>query len=191
MVQITLSSHTDTMVWNLTSSGNYSILSYYEEYRVTGLKVNWDHLVWSAHIPPKFSFFMWLLCHNSMKTKQFLQRRGMQIDMSCCFCNFGVESSDHLFFSCGYSNQVWRSILTKYGFTRLPCSWTQELIWLRRNGSSRNRRSKLLRLCAACSVYVIWHERNNRLFSQTSRSAEDLVMSISYLVDKIRFKLSL
>lgn len=156
------------MTWNLSPSDNYSILSYYEKFRLTGPKISSDHLVWSSHIPPKFSFFMWLLCQDSMKTKQLLQRRGMQIDMSCCFCNFGTESSDNLLFSCGYTKQVWSSILAKYVIMRSP--WPQQLNWLRSSG--RNRRSKLLNMWAACYDYVIWYERNHRIFAQTSQGVD-------------------
>lgn len=176
------------MTWNLSPSDNYSILSYYEKFRLTGPKISSDHLVWSSHIPPKFSFFMWLLCHKSIKTKQLFHRIGMQIDMSCCLCNAATESSDHLFFNCTFTKQVWSSVLAKYGIRRSPCSWSQEFIWLKSNGSGRNKKSKLLSLCVSCTVYSVWYERNHRLFDQSSKFVESVTNSIICLVDKIRIK---
>lgn len=114
IMQLVPSMQEDVVIWKLSSSGNYSILSYYEPFRKSGSKVNWDHLVWSAQTLPKFSFIMWLLFHNSLKAKCLLQQRGMQIDLNCCFCNSHPETSDHQFFEC--TRQVWISILNRFGY---------------------------------------------------------------------------
>lgn len=46
----------------------------------------------------------------------------------------------------------------------VPQAWSIELDWLKRAGTCRGWRSKLLRLCVAETLYVVWCHRNEVLF---------------------------
>jgi hypothetical protein len=54
------------------------------------------HCVWKLKVPPKIQFFLWLLFHNKLLTRDNLVKRQSVDDLTCVFCN-KVESCQ-LFF---------------------------------------------------------------------------------------------
>ncbi|OMO64639.1 reverse transcriptase [Corchorus capsularis] len=104
----------DTLIWDASSSGNFSVKSaYYVARQILGHDVNIDdesrklwRRVWGSSIPPKIHYFIWRLIWNLLPIKTNLQQRGMDIDDLCVVCGLSVESLGHVFFECCYSRQV-------------------------------------------------------------------------------------
>ena len=84
----------------------YSINSSWNIIRSPSPQVSWFNLVWGLHIP-KCSFILWLALHNKLATKLRLFNWGMVNDVNCTFCNPNVESIDHLYFVCPFTNGIW------------------------------------------------------------------------------------
>ena len=56
---------------------------------------------------------VWMAIWNRLYTKEKLSKFGAVSDDSCVFCNFDIESHDHLFFACPFSARIWRAIKNK------------------------------------------------------------------------------
>lgn len=48
----------------------------------------------------------WLLCHGRVNTLDRLARFGIVTTVSCCFCVGNMESCQHLFLACPYSQFI-------------------------------------------------------------------------------------
>lgn len=177
--KVRLDNGQDIVKWKNSQDGWFSVAHYYSETRLTAPKVNWYRLVWSGKIPARHKFIVWLLVRQRLKTKDLLVRRGMSIDTTCTLCNDEVESCQHLFFKCEYSAVVWKTVLARIDIRRSPLQWDGEFEWLRTTCKGRNVRSRLVRQLFAATVYMIWGERNNRVFGGEPANHPSIVANIN------------
>jgi hypothetical protein len=70
--------------------------------------------VWKIKVPPKIHFFLWLLFHNKLLTRDNLVKRQNVDDLTCVFCN-EEESCQHLFFDCVVASKIWKDIVMALG----------------------------------------------------------------------------
>jgi hypothetical protein len=96
---INLSSIQHSLIWKWEANGLYSVKSMYVVVNFGGIKPVDIHCVCKIKVPQKFTFFLWLLFHNKLLTKDNLVKRQSVDDLTCVFCN-EVESCQHLFFDC-------------------------------------------------------------------------------------------
>lgn len=79
-------------------------------------------------------------------------------------CSNGVESHDHLFFTCPMAEIVWQEVLALNNRTRPLVEVRNEIIW----GLLVKKRYSLVdtiyKLSLASTVYCLWRERNSRIF---------------------------
>ncbi|KAK8631690.1 hypothetical protein V6N13_028472 [Hibiscus sabdariffa] len=76
---------------------------------VEDLAFNFNN-IWSLFVPPKVRSFLWMLYLKRIPTIDFLLKRGISIEESkrgCPWCGIGVESADHVLFSCGFMCFFW------------------------------------------------------------------------------------
>lgn len=106
---------TDLIKWNLEASGNYSASSAYKAQFQGCCSSNFRELIWQAWGPVKLKFFSWLLHLNRLWCNDRLQRRGWENPYFCQLCLRSLESSEHLFWQCPFSTQVWCSLASWTG----------------------------------------------------------------------------
>lgn len=179
IVGMSLNTQEDRYILRLNAFGAYSIASYYENIRRRNPKVSWFRLVWNGKVPMKFRFIAWLLMHQRLKTRALLARRGLDIDTSCMFCTCPTKNCSHLFFACNYTKEVWKTVLGEFGISRDPTSWEMELRWLKQAYKGRSTKAKIIR---SCTVYMLWWERNKRVFHLGSNVNQVVAASIVSLV---------
>ncbi|CAJ2641163.1 unnamed protein product, partial [Trifolium pratense] len=141
-----------------------------------------DNLIWHPQVPLKVSILAWRLLRDRLPTRVNLVTRRV-LSPTAYTCVFGcgeAESAHHLFISCGFVGSLWD----------LVRSWIDiplvEFVSLRDHfiqftssaGGSRARRSFLQLIWLVC-VWVVWTERNHRLF----RGSADMP---HVLLDKIK-----
>ncbi|KAF8093003.1 hypothetical protein N665_0393s0006 [Sinapis alba] len=73
-------------------------------------KVLWSAGIWFNFNTPKYSFIAWLATLDRLTTGERTQRWITQHSNSCVFCNDPLESRDHLFFTCKFSEEVWKGL---------------------------------------------------------------------------------
>ncbi|CAH2038502.1 unnamed protein product [Thlaspi arvense] len=122
---------------------------------------------------PRWSFTIWLVMISRLSTKDRLRRWGMNVPAECVLYSTGIETNDHLFFECPFSSEVWSHFST--GFPN-PSQNLQDIIsWI---GSlqlpANSPRGTLIRLFFQAIIYLLWKERNARIFATSSSSASSL-----------------
>ncbi|GKD50390.1 hypothetical protein Tco_1279366 [Tanacetum coccineum] len=100
-------------------------------------------------------------------------------DLKCALCKKCPDTHNHLFFSCEYSNSVWKKLLSMLNVS-LWDNIVAEMISLPRN---KNIWSITRRLVCSAAVYYIWQERNNRLFKREERSVETFLKIVIQAVE--------
>ncbi|KAJ4816988.1 RNA-directed DNA polymerase (reverse transcriptase)-related family protein [Rhynchospora pubera] len=154
----------DSIVWNWEKSNLFSVKSFYRFLSSRGVTLELNKTVWPLKIPLKIKCFVWMLVHYKLLTKDRLVHRGRSdIDTSCVFCD-ATESIDHLFSHCSFIRIFWVlfSRYNKWGFhTNSLSIWD---IWTDIIALPTNNRVLMQILFAAFS-WVIWKERNSRIFT--------------------------
>ncbi|GJT97325.1 RNA-directed DNA polymerase, eukaryota [Tanacetum coccineum] len=101
VAHILLSQIDDRWVWNLESSGDFSVKSARSFIDDSLLPKADSPTRWVKVVPIKINIFGWRVCLDKLPTRLYLSLRGVDIpSILCPLCSIAVESSSHLLFSC-------------------------------------------------------------------------------------------
>ncbi|GAU10151.1 hypothetical protein TSUD_423160, partial [Trifolium subterraneum] len=136
----------------------------------------------APQVPLKVSILAWRLLRDRLPTKSNLITRGV-LPVAAHFCVSGcgeAESAHHLFLSCSTFGSLWPLVGSWVGSSlvttqTLPDHFVQ---FTSSAGGSRSHRS-FMQLLWLVSVWVVWTERNHRLFRGSANS-------LSHMLDKIK-----
>lgn len=129
--------------------------------RSSSLSVNWHESVWFSNATPKFAFMTWLAMHNRLTTGDIMLTWNINLDASCTLCRQHLETKNHLFFECSYSQDVWTNLLRELLLSRFSYKW-QDIMALLADRSQTTLKLFLLRYSFQVIIYFLWRERNNR-----------------------------
>ncbi|CAJ2636137.1 unnamed protein product [Trifolium pratense] len=175
---------TDRWQWQSDPDTGYTVRGAYE--LLTTLdSVTMDdaeHLIWHSQVPLKVSIFAWRLLRDRLPTKSNLISRGI-LSSAAHLCVSGcgeAESVYHLFISCSCFGSLWALVCTWIGIPSTSSNTIRDhfVQFTYLAGGSRARRS-FLQLIWLASVWVIWIERNHRLFTGSTST-------LTQLLDKIK-----
>ncbi|KAK2403415.1 hypothetical protein QL285_052853 [Trifolium repens] len=137
-----------------------------------------DDLLWHKHVPLKVSIFVWRLLRDRLLTKTNLVTRGvLSPDLDTCVTGCGgAESAQHLFLTCGTFGSLWPLVRAWIGFSSADArSLSDHFVQFTHSaGGLSARRSFLQLVCLAC-VWVVWNERNLRVFHNSENSVHQLL----------------
>jgi hypothetical protein len=101
----------DDITWKLTGNGQYSSKSAYAMQFFGSTYSTLHKTIWKVWAPPKVKFFAWLANQNRIWTADRLEKRGWPNCGLCPLCKQCVETVEHLFVHCYFTNRIWRSIM--------------------------------------------------------------------------------
>nr|ABN08733.1 hypothetical protein MtrDRAFT_AC158497g41v2 [Medicago truncatula] len=155
--------------WTLDTVHGYSVR---EAYRFVASHCdhsdrNIVHNVWHRHIPTKVSLFVWRLLCNRLPTRGNLLRRNI-VQPNNSLCVIGcevVETAGHLFLSCENYCIVWSLISAWLGLSLVHQNDLQQHYhqFCYMAGFPRSTHAYFTGIWYA-SVWVIWKDRNKRIF---------------------------
>lgn len=160
----------DSWLWTLETSQVYSVRSAYRILTNTSSLVNPVPIAdpWHKDVPLKVVLFAWRLFRDRLPTKENLHHRGvLDRDSRLCVagCDF-VESSRHLFLHCNTFGSVWYLIYRWLGISGIvPSQVSAHFTQFSGSGGIGNKRRSITQVIWFATVWEIWKERNNRLFS--------------------------
>ena len=131
----------------------------------------------------KVSIVAWRLLKDRLPTKLNLQRRGiLQAADTLCVSGCGNdESSTHLFLHCTVFDSFWQHIRSWIGVYGADTQNISDHFhqFIHYTGHSKARRSFLQLLWLHC-VWLVWNERNNRLFNNIKTPIDQLIEKAKY-----------
>ncbi|GAY52543.1 hypothetical protein CUMW_142650, partial [Citrus unshiu] len=155
----------DRMYWGASNTGNFTVQSAYQvltNFCPTEDCQDWQH-VWKWKGPQSVRIFLWLLCHDRLKTGCELARRHLDVEAVCGRCHANVENSLHAIRDCDYSRGVWRKLvpaLRQHNFFSYPLRQ-----WIMTNLRRRvcDMGSLFWPIMFGIAAWRIWHWRNQKL----------------------------
>jgi hypothetical protein len=162
LMTVNLGTDQDRFVWNLTTSGIYTVKSLYSDFMNDHTPFLRKYL-WKIKIPLKIKIFMWFLSNKVILTKDNLAKRKWKGCTKCCFCG-EQETVEHLFLSCPFAKIIWRIIHFTYSLPP-PTNITNMFSnWL--NGVDKTYKSRI-RVGVSALCWSIWRCRNNVVFNNS------------------------
>ena len=167
-------------VLGYTVKGAYHLLTSVEESLAKSL---FDD-VWHKHIPLKVSLFAWRLLHNRLPAHDNLVRcRVLHYDANQCVGGCGLqETATHLFLNCDTFCNMWVAIshwLNIYFFA--PEVLRAHLLQFGHLAGLPRFTYSFLKLIWLACVWVIWKERNNRVFNQKASELQQMTDRVKKL----------
>ncbi|KAJ9566105.1 hypothetical protein OSB04_002071 [Centaurea solstitialis] len=173
----------DTVQWDDGDHGmvEFSVAHAYASFDGSHNKVSWTHMVWYKDHIPKYSFCLWMACLRRLPTQDRLRSwKDDPPDRKCSLCGVCEDSHDHLFFTCPFSATVWSKVKLEFQWHSFPDRW--DLILMSISNPDTHKTPFTFRVLLAVAVYMVWRERNARLFSADRRSVEKVVRDIVTVV---------
>ncbi|RVW96808.1 Transposon TX1 uncharacterized 149 kDa protein [Vitis vinifera] len=103
----------------------------------------------------------------------------------CILCKGNGESIDHLFLHCPVTIGLWNKLFKLAGLVWVPPRSFEDMLVIAFKGLGNSLRGKTLWQVACLTlVWIVWQERNNRIFEDKGRSEEtlwDLILFYSTL----------
>jgi len=162
-----------------TVSGAYHILTTQTDPPDVGM----NNLVWHKQVPLKVTIFAWRLMRDRLPTKLNLVRCGvLPADTAWCIAGCGHdESASHLFLHCDIFGSIWQKVRSWIGVSGVePYVICDHFVQFIHYTGSAKKRTSFLQLIWLLCVWMIWNERNNRLFN-------NIQISIDQLLEKVNF----
>ena len=148
-----------------TYSGTFSTKGTWQQLREVFPRVSWHKAVWFRESVPRYSFIQWIANLGRLTTRDRLRQWGMNVPAACVLCSTGLDSHNHLFFECEFSSSIWVSLSSRIA-RNPPRTLLSAASWaLNVQSSPPFFARKILKLLLQSSIYMIWKERNNRVFS--------------------------
>lgn len=152
-------------------------VSLYKLLNVSSVEVHWHHWVWPRTSIPKVSFICWIAVQRKLYIMDQVARFVGSVDTTCCLCNDGEESHEHLFFRCSYAKEVLTKIMKAVDYTiayNLP-------IWNERFATAKikNELFDLHAIALGVVVYHIWLSCYSRKFHCNNRKFQGKIWDIN------------
>lgn len=166
----------DQIVWSKSDSGCLSFKDAYSHSNPAGNLIAWSKLIWKNCIPPSKSFIMWMILQNRMPTDENPWARGRMVVSVCSLCGNAAETTEHLFLSCLFAQQVWTWFSSVVGCS-IDCSSFFNVLSI----CSRNWCTQVHDVTVAAVVNIVsavWFCRNKARFDNVKMNAKSTIKLI-------------
>ena len=171
----------DTLTWKLTKKGVFNVRSYYKLLSGPYNEVFPWECIWRAKVPKQVSFFLWIVARGGILTIDNLVKRGQYLVNRCCLCFCDEETVDHLLLYCKFSHALWSAIFEIFGIHWVMPKTISSLLFAWRNWFGKHL-STIWNMVPACLMWLVWMERNTRIFEDKERTLDLLKAPLQYFV---------
>lgn len=170
----TINTRHDIVLWQ--NNHDLSTRSIKEDIFSSHPNFQWDKFIQHKGHAINYVVFYWMTLLKGLKTSHNFAARGLGTTITCCLCDSTLESHNYLFFNCSFAQQVIRIVLHRGSFFLLEPSLSDVLLF----GDTLEHKiiSRIYFLFVSILVYMLWHERNNRLFKNKSSSISLIITNI-------------
>jgi len=120
---------------------------------------------------------------GKLRTRDRLQ--FLSSDPICPLCQNAEESHAHLFFNCDWSSSLWRKARLWLKLHNNMPSLSRATRVLQNN--KKGLRPRMRRVSLAVLIYLIWEERNRRIFNNTGKSVKTIFRKFQILFYNILY----
>ena len=167
----------DDWRWTWDSKGVFTTKSVYHAHFKTKITCDVAEAIWKSWAPMKCKLPMWLIIRGRVWTADRLARRGLPRNDKCPFCNVADEDVQHLFVGCAVVNIIWGHLLPWCNLHQLtpPSQANLQKWWLQARSNVNGKLMRRLDSLVILVVWMIWRERNNRIFEKIAKTTTALI----------------
>ncbi|XP_039020524.1 uncharacterized protein LOC120152358 [Hibiscus syriacus] len=169
-----------------STSGSINLRGIWDSIRSQREKVLWHNLIWFPLHIPKFSLIAWMTLLNRLPTRNRLLKMGITTEGTCVNCNNDMETRNHLFCHCPLAVRLWNSILSLNGLKNATSTWDEMVTRASSTWKGKSLLTTILKIAWTAYVYILWEERNCRIFKGRHRSTENL---LKVIIEAVRIQL--
>lgn len=157
----------DQWIWTATNSGVFSYKSAWNMVILRGEGFKYFDMVWVPSSSPKMFICLLKGFFDRLPTRSWLKKFAIIDYDHCTLCDNGIETIEHLFFSCPFSAYLWSLCKLKPNMINLAIgNLTDEADQIRNVFKRKDKGYKLARIALQATVWHIWQERNRRIFQR-------------------------
>jgi hypothetical protein len=173
----------DSFVWHFSADGVYSSKSAYRLQFCGATSSHFVKLIWEAMAAPKCRFFGWLFAQNRLLTADRLMARRWPNSYFCPLCRRSLETAIHLLVECPWARRVWAAVADAHRLPALsPLTWgtpSATLEWIASTIVAATVRDRKLTISVLLVLWVLWKERNRRIFDNKDRPVSIVVAEVA------------
>ncbi|XP_071704231.1 uncharacterized protein [Rutidosis leptorrhynchoides] len=173
----------DSWQWQLSRNRCFSTKELSKIVDENCLCPNSSHLqeatIRNRFVPLKVEIFIWRLLRRRLPVRVELDKRGIDLNSVLCpFCDDDSQTLDHTFFLCKNSMDVWERIYKWWGFGGVSNFSIGDSF--RGNAPTKlsTSGSQLWQAVEWTSAYLVWQNRNHKVFSNKSWNGANALMEI-------------
>ena len=175
----------DRWQWDSDPYEGYSVRGAYQTLTDTDVPTvdGGEEHIWHKQVSLKVSILSWRLMKDRLPTRSNLQRRGL-IDATANTCVSGCgmeETANHMFLHCDVFSSLWQHIRSWISMSgAYPQNISEHFHQFTHSTSHSKARRSFLQLIWLLCVWLIWNERNNRLFKNIETPIIQLLEKAKY-----------
>ncbi|XP_018436087.2 uncharacterized protein LOC108808437 [Raphanus sativus] len=178
-----LNHNEDVHLWKTGENNyntNFSSKETWKLIRVEQVKVDWCKGIWFPYNTPRFSFMAWIAVQNRLPTGDKMLSWNTAATTACCLCPEPLETRNHLFYKCTFSEEVWKNLTHKLLSRQYTNEWEEIIKTL--TGQASSTRLFLIRYVFQSTLSAIWKERNGRKHGEKSNSPATIIKGVDKAV---------
>lgn len=133
----------------------------------------WHTTLWRIKIARKIKYFIWLTMNNKILTWDALQHCGFTGLGRCIFFRVALESTEHMFGRCSFSNRMGHALCQQLGGV-----WWWELPSLVENFEQWKSRSRLSLAALCLFLWEYWKTRNANIFQEVLATQAHIISKV-------------
>jgi hypothetical protein len=103
-----------------------------------------------------------------------LRKRRICIVDWCCLCKSSGEWPDHLLLHCPFAQAIWSLVFCLFGISWVMPARVIDLLTSWMGGFGKSRLAFVWGVVPHCVMWLLWRERNNRVFEGQEITSLDL-----------------
>ena len=169
----------DVWRWKASEDGVFTVSSAKRLISSSPSPNNIVQMKWKGWVPLKCKIFVWRAAINRIPTKWELRRRGVNLQsVLCSLCDSEMETATHMFTGCCFATEVWSRVEAWCRLSPSIMFDVPDIINIASAQANSKRSKYVLQGIVFTSMWVIWKERNERIFNGKRRRAIEVVESI-------------
>ncbi|XP_026417250.1 uncharacterized protein LOC113312728 [Papaver somniferum] len=151
----------DSIIWNLHSSGIFNNAKAVEKIRHKEDKVEWSSYIWRKSLHPTIASNIWKLLQGVYVDDDIKRKQGYDMPSRCCICKSEQDFMEHTLWLCEFSVQVWNWLGNMFQFPR-PYSFSDVFSAAKQHGPIIDE----VWIVSSCNVIKeLWFQRNRVFFA--------------------------
>ncbi|XP_071709177.1 uncharacterized protein [Rutidosis leptorrhynchoides] len=130
-------------------------------------------------VPKKIEIFAWRSARKRIPTRVALDKKSIDLDsIRCPLCDDDLETIEHTFIFCKFASEIWSKVFNWWKVNNITYLSVDEIFRDTNPYAGSSYIGKVWQAVKWVTCYLIWKNRNAKVFGKTSTSSSMLINEI-------------